>query len=117
MDITNMFSFCDYVTSCSDHTLLGMAIECYGGVRDGRFDPKVAEFCSQTFEDILRHNEHAVGINIVMDMCMTVSFELMKRVAEGKFSAEEYATYCRTVTKLEKLQAECEEVLFSDKEE
>lgn len=116
MDITNMYDFHEYVTACSDHELLGLAIECYGGVRDGRFDPKVAEFCSQAFEDILRHNEHAVGINIVMDMCMTVSFELMKRVTEGKFSAKEYAAYSRTVTGLEKLQAECEEVMFGDKE-
>lgn len=79
--------FENYVLNASYGQLVGLAIEGSKAVKSGNFNG--CKFCYEYFRDISENPfNRQPGIMIVMDMCQIISFEIMKRVANGTFVEE-----------------------------
>ena len=87
-DIKNMNDFQTYVKECTDGQLIGLAVECAIADNTGSFYG--AHFCLNVYNTILAEDKHLVGVNVILDMMLTISMELVRRIAKGTFSIEEY---------------------------
>ena len=87
-DIRTFDDFKRYAQECTDGQLLGLSIECNKAIQSGSLSE--SHFMYDVYRKI---KENRVGINVMLDMIMTVSFELVRRIATCSFSKDEYATH------------------------
>ena len=89
--ITNMSEFKNYVINCDDGQLIGLAIQadkalsvgcCYNGLLHNVW----MQVCM---------NEKEVGVRATLKICYAVAEEVMKRVANGTLSYDEYTIHAK----------------------
>lgn len=82
-EIINFELFHEYLHNCDNGQLMGLAIEADYANNHGYF--KHGSYCDTVKDAITTNNPHAVGIVTVLDMCICIGQELIKRVVNGTF--------------------------------
>jgi hypothetical protein len=86
-EITNFSLFREYVHNCDNAQLMSLAIAVnYANVR-GHFI--YGSYCDTVKETLKKHKPDMVGTMIILDMCICVGQELIKRVVNGTFDENE----------------------------
>ena len=91
MEIKTMHDYVKYLSSVSDAELLVRCKESNYARHYGKFEK--GTFCAEMFNDIMKNESSARYLTILLDMCMSVSFELLDRVSFGIFDGDVYKKY------------------------
>lgn len=86
-EIVDFALFHEYVHSCDNGQLMGLAIEVNHANDHGYF--KYGGYCDTVKETIKKNKPNSVGVMLILDMCICVGQELIERVVNGTFDENE----------------------------